>query len=66
MKKVFAGFFALILLASGVSSCKKCYTCTFSAGRTEELCTKDFPNGNKDLKLTIDAYEAQGYVCNAQ
>lgn len=58
---VFAG------LTMAFSSCTKCYTCDFSPTRgKEKLCTKDFPDKNAGLKLTIDAYRAQGYVCTEE
>ena len=53
--------FSLVL-----SSCKKCYTCDFGNDDVREFCSKDFPDKNDGLKLTIDAYEAQGYECTAK
>jgi hypothetical protein len=47
-----------------LSSCTKCYTCNFN-GRVENLCPKDYPEGEKDLKLSVSAFEAEGYVCTA-
>lgn len=55
--------FAAILLTC-FSSCNKCYTCDFGKGDVREYCSKDFPDKNEGLKLTIDAYEEQGYKCN--
>ena len=40
----------------GFSSCKKCYTCNFGGGDISTYCTKDFPDGNKGLNLTIKGY----------
>ncbi len=55
---VFAG------LITGFSSCTKCYTCDFGPTRgKEKLCTKDFPDKNAGLKLSIDAYRERGYEC---
>jgi hypothetical protein len=53
-------------LASGFSSCKKCYSCDFGGGNVREFCSKDFPDGTSGLKLTVDAYEKQGYKCTAK
>ena len=49
----------------GFSSCKKCYTCNFGGGDISTYCTKDFPDGNKGLNLTIKGYENQGYTCTS-
>ncbi len=50
----------------GLSSCKKCYVCDFGNGDVQELCSKDFPDGTSGLKLSVDAYEKQGYKCTAK
>lgn len=62
--------FVLIITVLGFlifssSSCTKCYTCTFQYGEVEKLCPKDFPNGYAGEKLSVNAYQAQGYVCIA-
>jgi hypothetical protein len=51
------------LIAFGFSSCKKCYSCEFNHNEVRELCSKDLPDGNAGLMLTIEGYEAQGYKC---
>jgi hypothetical protein len=66
-------FSALIILFSIASmfcfsSCQKCYTCTFQGGRVEKLCPKDYPDKeatfrNQDLKNSVAAFEANGYIC---
>lgn len=66
MKRMFLFFAAAILLSSGITSCKKCYTCDFGNNDVREFCSKDFPDGTDGLKLTIDAYEKQGYKCAAK
>ena len=63
MKKTLVVCMLLSLMVFGFSSCKKCYTCDFGNGDIRELCSKDMPDGNAGLRLTIDAYEAQGYKC---
>ncbi len=54
--------FAAIILTC-FSSCSKCYTCDFGKNDVREYCSKDFPDKTEGLKLTIDAYEEQGYKC---
>lgn len=49
-----------------ISSCSKCYTCDFGNGDVRDYCAKDFPDKKDGLKLTIDAYEAQGYKCSSK
>ncbi|MFN8323517.1 MAG: hypothetical protein U0T74_12725 [Chitinophagales bacterium] len=53
-------------LAIGFSSCKKCYTCDFGSNDVREFCSKDFPDGTDGLKMTVEAYEEQGYKCTAK
>lgn len=53
--------FATLMLA--FSSCKKCYTCTFSEDNVQELCSKDFPDGTDGLMMTVQAFDEQGYTC---
>lgn len=50
------------ILSLSFSSCSKCYTCNFN-GDVREICSKDLPDGNAGLNLTIQAYEDQGYKC---
>ena len=64
MKQFVLAFIALGLIILTSSSCTKCYTCTFQTG-PQKLCPKDFPDGYAGEKLSVKAYEAQGYVCNA-
>lgn len=45
-------------------SCSKCYTCDFGNNDIRDFCPKDFPDKAEGLKMTIDAYEKQGYNCN--
>ncbi len=66
MKHTFLSIVFAGLILTGFSSCKKCYTCDFGNNDVREFCSKDFPDGNDGLKLTIDAYEAQGYTCTAK
>lgn len=66
MKRISLFLFVAILLSLSVSSCSKCYTCDFGNDDVREFCSKDFPDKNDGLKLTIDAYEAQGYDCTAK
>lgn len=63
MKKTVAYLAFITIVAIQFTSCKKCYVCNFS-GAEKELCTDDFPDKNAGLKLSIDGYEKQGYVCN--
>ncbi|MCW5908829.1 MAG: hypothetical protein KIS94_13280 [Chitinophagales bacterium] len=63
MIRIIAGVFLAIFAVTTFSSCKKCYECDFKNGVVRELCSKDFPDGTSGLKLTIDAYETQGYKC---
>ena len=65
MKRVVTIFFAGLLLAATLPSCKKCYKCNFN-GDVREYCSKDFPDGTAGLNITIDGYEKQGYVCDKQ
>ncbi len=66
MKKI--GF--LILAAAAISiqlsSCSKCYECDFGNSDVREYCPKDFPDKADGLKMTIDAYQQQGYKCTAK
>ncbi|MFN8298128.1 MAG: hypothetical protein U0T75_03410 [Chitinophagales bacterium] len=66
MKKV--GIIVLVAFAILVqfTSCSKCYKCDFGNSDVREYCPKDFPDKSAGLKMTIDAYEAQGYKCTAQ
>lgn len=62
MKKLFlvlsvAGIFAL-------SSCKKCYECSYSGSDSEELCEDDYPGGKAAMNSYIDALEASGWDCS--
>ena len=66
MKQFVLLIFVAVLFSVGFSSCKKCYSCDFGNNDVRELCSKDFPDGTDGLKLTIDAYEAQGYKCTAK
>ena len=66
MKRFSVLLFCLFLLSLTFSSCKKCYQCDFGGGDVRDFCPKDFPDGNDGLKLTIDAYEKQGYKCTAK
>jgi hypothetical protein len=66
MKHLILGSLITIILASGVSSCKKCYSCDFGGGDVREYCSKDFPDKTAGLKMTIDAYQARGYKCTAK
>ena len=63
MKKIVVAAFLFVSISLSFSSCKKCYTCDFGNGDVREYCSKDFPEGTPDLKMTIDAYEKQGYKC---
>lgn len=62
MRSLAVGFFFIIILST-LGSCKKCYVCDFGNKGVRELCSKDFDDGTSGLKLTVDAYEAQGYKC---
>jgi hypothetical protein len=64
MKNLSIAFIVIFLMIMALSSCTKCYTCNFS-GDVQKLCPKNFPDGEKDLKLSVNAYEAEGYVCTA-
>lgn len=66
MKRTLLFLVVATLLSFSVSSCSKCYTCDFGNDDIREFCSKDFPDKNDGLKLTIDAYEAQGYECTAK
>lgn len=66
MKRLLAVFICIIALSASLSSCTKCYTCTFKDGKVQELCAKDFPDGYDGMKLTIKAYEKQGIKCDAK
>jgi hypothetical protein len=63
MKKFIASVVILGFIAVQFSSCSKCYSCDFGSNDVREFCPKDFPDGADGLKLTIDAYEVQGYKC---
>jgi hypothetical protein len=63
MKSLLLAFTFSAFAFTSLSSCKKCYVCDFGKGDVRELCSKDFPDGTSGLKLTIDAYEQQGYKC---
>jgi hypothetical protein len=63
MKNTLVAGILLIMMAFGFSSCQKCYTCDFGNGNIREICSKDLPDGNAGLKLTIDGYEQRGYKC---
>ncbi len=64
MQKIFYAVILLVCVAS-TSGCKKCYECDFN-GDKREICSKDLPDGMDGLKMTIDAYESQGYKCEAK
>lgn len=66
MKHTFLLLFFAALIATSFSSCKKCYTCDFGNNDVREYCSKDFPDKTDGFKMTIDAYEAQGYKCTAK
>lgn len=66
MKRFLMFLFCAVTLSAGFSSCSKCYTCDFGNNDVREFCSKDFPDKTEGLKLTIDAYEAQGYTCTAK
>ena len=62
MKKIFFAF-AIIAIASSVSSCKKTYTCTCTtSGYTQVI---EIPNATKAQAQTICAGDAQ-YQSGAQ
>ena len=63
MKKFVVLSLLLVVLVCSFSSCQKCYTCDFGNGVVQERCSKDYPGGPEALKLTIDAFEKQGYKC---
>lgn len=64
MLKVFYSAALLVCIACS-SGCQKCYECNFN-GDTREICSKDLPDGMDGLKMTVDAYEDQGYTCEAK
>lgn len=66
MKKI--GFIILMAVAMSVqlTSCSKCYQCDFGKSDVREFCPKDFPDKSAGLKMTIDAYEQQGYKCTSK
>jgi len=66
MKKFIASVAILGFIAFHISSCAKCHSCDFGKGDVREFCPKDFPDGASGLKMTIKAYEEQGYVCVAK
>lgn len=66
MKNVILCCVTLLLAAASFSSCKKCYSCDFGNNDVREFCSKDFPDGTDGLKMTINAYEEQGYECTQQ
>jgi hypothetical protein len=66
MKRFSLFLFVATLLSFSASSCSKCYTCDFGNDDVREFCSKDFPDKSEGLKMTIDAYEEQGYECAAK
>lgn len=61
MKKLF-----LVLSVAGIiglSSCSKCYTCTYGSSDEVEICKDDLPAGFGSLELWKDSYESAGYDC---
>jgi hypothetical protein len=66
MKRLAAVLVILGSLCFSFSSCKKCYSCDFGNGDVRKFCSKDFPDGNSGLQLTVKAYEQEGYTCTAQ
>lgn len=62
--KRFLFFLLLSIVAlSSFNACNKCYECDFGKNGVKELCSKDFPDGTSGLKLSVEAYEKQGYKC---
>jgi hypothetical protein len=66
MNKFILAFATLIFISFSISSCSKCYTCDFGDNDIRDFCPKDFPDKADGLKMTIDAYEKQGYKCSAK
>lgn len=66
MKKLIAILIIGAAVTVQFTSCTKCYTCDFGNGDVREFCPKDFPDKGDGLKMTIDAYEKQGYKCNSK
>jgi hypothetical protein len=63
MNRFLLFFLLSIVILSSLNPCSKCYDCNFGKGHVRELCSKDFPDGTSGLKLTVEAYEKQGYKC---
>jgi len=69
MKKLSLPLLIICVAFLGLSSCKKCYTCDFGAanGGEQKFCSTDYPDkglkGERDLELSIQAYQKNGYVC---
>ncbi len=60
-KSIFQFLLGTVALAVGLTSCKKCQTCTY-AGYSEEVCEEEFAS-NKLYKAYINYLEAYGYKC---
>lgn len=74
MKKAILLGASLLILAAGMSSCKKCYMCTRSYTAVvngndslvvirAEFCNKGAQGAGANLNSTIKDVEANGYLC---
>jgi hypothetical protein len=63
MMRNYIALFLLIGTVVGITSCKKCYTCTFEdqvydTVRVEDFCEKGFV-----LENTLDTYDRNNWKC---
>lgn len=62
MKKILLA--VLVLGAMGVTSCKKCKTCSKTNYNDVEICRGEGPGSNAVFRTEEASYELDGYVCN--